>query len=365
MSVYEEQAEYENTLLWTALSFMKGIPPKALSALAKEKELDPASVWLEVCKRQKDDPKGEIRLPSPDKVRRFIETQEKTCRLLTPSQEEYPRRLLDLDTIPLVLYVKGGKNLNIANGLAVVGSRAADAYGRNMAFELSRQLGRYGLTVISGLAKGIDACAHRGVLEGQGSTVAVLGCGIDICYPRENAGLCRAVCEAGALVSEYPGHSPPMAYKFPCRNRIIAALSAGVLIVQAPHKSGAMITADLAASLGRQVLAVPGPVGEPQSEGPLELLASGASLVRSAQDVLDALGVFYSQLNLDLPKSSLLSDNERTILEILGRGDRSTGQIADLADLSSGLVIGTLHALELQGLIRRQSNLTWHKIADA
>lgn len=364
MSVYEEQAEYEKALLWTALSFTKGVPPKTLSALAKEKELDPASVWLEVCRRRSDDPKEEIKLPSLDKVRRFIETQEKTCRLLTPSQEEYPQRLLDLDTIPLVLYVKGRINLNISNGLAVVGSRAADAYGKNIAFDLSRQLGRYGMTVISGLARGIDACAHRGALEGQGSTVAVLGCGIDICYPRENTRLSLAISEAGAVISEYPGHSPPMAYKFPCRNRIIAALSAGVLIVQAPHKSGAMITADLAASLGRQVLAVPGPVGEPQSEGPLELLASGASLVRSAQDVLDALGVFYSQLNLDMPKSSLLSDNERRIMDILGQGDLSTGRIADLADLSSGLVIGTLHALELQGLIRRQSDLTWHKIAE-
>lgn len=364
MSVYAEQAEYENTLLWTALSFMKGLSPKALSALAKENELDPASVWLEVCKRQSDDPHSDIKLPCLDKVRRFIEDQQKTCRLLTPSQQEYPQRLLDLESLPLVLYVKGRKDLNFSNGLAIVGSRAADAYGKNIAFDLSRQLGKYGLTVISGLARGIDACAHRGVLEGQGSTVGVSGCGIDICYPKENTRLYQAVIEAGAVVSEYPGHSPPLAYKFPHRNRIIAALSKGVLLVQAPHKSGAMITADLAASLGRQVLAVPGPVGHVQSEGPLELLASGASLVRDAQDVLDALGVFYSQLNLDFSQKVELSDSERKIMEILSAGDRSTGQIADLTDLSSGLTAASLHALELQGLIRRQSNLSWHKIAD-
>ncbi|MBQ7502745.1 DNA-processing protein DprA [bacterium] len=365
MSANNEQTDYENMLLWTALSFMKGLSPKALSALAREKELDPASVWLEVCRIQTDAPDKEVKLPSLDKVRKFIETQEKTCRLLTPSQEDYPQRLLDLEIIPTVLYVKGSKKLNFSNGLAVVGSRAANAYGRDIAFDLSRQLSKYGMTVISGLARGIDTCAHRGALEGHGSTVAITGCGIDVCYPSENTRLSLAIAETGAVVSEYPGHSPPMAYKFPHRNRIIAALSTGVLIVQAPYKSGAMITADLAASLGRQVMAVPGQVGQPQSEGPLELLASGASLVRSAQDVLDALGVFYSQLSLDLPKSCALNDTERRILEILSEGDRSTGMIADLADLSSGLIAASLHALELQGLIRRQNNLTWHKIGES
>ena len=184
-----------------------------------------------------------------------------------------------------------------------------------------------------------------------------MGCGIDLCYPPENFKLRAAIEERGLLISEYPALVEPAPFRFPYRNRLIAALARGTLVVQASHKSGAMITADWAANLGRSVMAVPGAVDSLQSQGPLELISQGAALVRHSQDVLDALGVFVEELP---PTSSWsLGEEEERLLKILGSQGKSTEELAQLSQAPLGWVIATINKLELAGLARRWPDLTW------
>ncbi len=205
---------------------------------------------------------------------------------------DYPPGLLDLADPPSVIFCQGRLPPPGTPSVAVVGTRSASAYGLSFATRLGRELSGAGVTVVSGLARGIDGAAHRGSLESGGSlpTLGVLGCGLDVLYPSEHAGLQREVAARGGLVSEYPRGTPPQKWHFPARNRLVAALAAALVVVEAPNRSGALITVDLALELGREVLVVPGPVGWRQSEGTLALLREGATLIRDAQDVLDALG---------------------------------------------------------------------------
>ncbi len=220
-------------------------------------------------------------------------------RLLTRLDPGYPRPLLDLPLPPPVLAVAGEIPRPVAaTGLAVamVGSRRSDAYGLEAAAHLARRLGGLGLPVVSGFARGVDTACHRAALDGGGTTVAVLGCGLDVDYPRGNRRLGRRISRGetgggpgGALVSEFPCGIGPKPWHFPVRNRIIAALSLGTVVVRAARRSGSLITARLALELGREVLAVPGPVFDRLSQGPHSLLADGAAIAATAQDVLDAL----------------------------------------------------------------------------
>ena len=219
-------------------------------------------------------------------------------RLVTRLDPGYPRPLLDLPLPPPVLAVAGEIPPPVTEaGLAVamVGARRADAYGLEAAAHLARSLGALGLPVVSGFARGVDTASHRAALDGGGTTVAVLGCGLDVDYPRGNRKLGRRIRGAGgaapggALVSEFPCGAGPKPWHFPVRNRIIAALSLGTVVVRAARRSGSLITARLALDLGREVLAVPGPVFDRLSAGPHHLLADGAGLATSARDVLDAL----------------------------------------------------------------------------
>lgn len=223
-------------------------------------------------------------------------------QLLTRLDDGYPRPLLDLPLAPPVLAVAGEIPAAVVEaGLAVamVGSRRSDAYGLEVASHLARQLGTLGLTVVSGFALGVDTAAHRAALDGGGTTVAILGCGLDIDYPRGGRKLFHRItgnadtgpCDAtgGAILTEFPCGIGPRPWHFPVRNRLIAALSLGTVVVRAAKRSGSLITARLALDLGREVLAVPGPIFDKLSAGPHRLLADGAALAATAQDVLDAL----------------------------------------------------------------------------
>ncbi len=203
----------------------------------------------------------------------------------------YPPLLRELVDPPPVLYILGQKNILCSPGVAVVGSRAATSYGRRIAFNLSRNLATLSVTVISGLALGIDTEAHQGALAGQGSTVAVLGCGLDVVYPRQNDELYRKIAEKGAVVSEYPLGTRPDGFRFPARNRIIAGLSQGVIVVEAARKSGSLITAQMALDCGREVFAVPGQVDSCKSEGAHWLLQQGAKLVQKVEDIVVELAL--------------------------------------------------------------------------
>lgn len=203
---------------------------------------------------------------------------------------QYPQQLKHLVDPPPVLYVIGDPTTLSGFSVAIVGSRAATAYGRRIAFSLGRSLSEYKLNVVSGLALGIDTQAHLGAIEGEGSTIAVLGCGIDIVYPRQNRSLYDRIRKCGLIVSEYVIGTKPDGFRFPARNRIIAGLCRGVIVVEAARRSGSLITAQIGLDIGREVFAVPGQIDSFKSEGTHWLLQQGAKLVQNVEDVLDELG---------------------------------------------------------------------------
>jgi DNA processing protein len=214
---------------------------------------------------------------------------------LSFEDEGYPPLLRQLVDPPPVLYIQGRSGLLSSPGVAVVGSRAATSYGRKTAFNLGRNLAALSVTVISGLALGIDTESHLGALAAQGNTVAILGCGLDVVYPRQNQTLYKQIAEHGALVTEYPLGTRPDGFRFPARNRIIAGLSQGVIVVEAAKKSGSLITAQMALDCGREVFAVPGQVDSCKSEGAHWLLQQGAKLVQRVEDIVVELDLQCSE----------------------------------------------------------------------
>jgi DNA processing protein len=209
--------------------------------------------------------------------------------LLCWNDADFPQWLLNIPDPPILLYVKGRTEVLSKPGISVVGSRAASSYGLKMAEDLAYQLARRGLTVISGLAMGIDAAAHRGALAAGGQTIGVLGCGLDVIYPEQNRKLFEIIPENGAIVSEYPLGTGPDGFRFPARNRIISGLGLGVLVVEATQRSGSLITADLALDQGREVFAVPGRADSVKSTGTHRLLQAGAKLVLDVNDITNEL----------------------------------------------------------------------------
>jgi len=210
-------------------------------------------------------------------------------RIVTLADSEYPQLLLNTPDPPLLLYVKGRLDLLNCSALAIVGSRNATPQGLNNAEALAQSLSDAGLCIISGMAHGIDAAAHRGALRGRGSSIAVVGTGLDKVYPAANRDLAHALAEQGALVSEFPLGTPPLPGNFPRRNRIISGMSEGCLVVEASLQSGSLITARLAVEQGREVFAIPGSIHAPQSKGCHALLKQGAKLVETARDILEEL----------------------------------------------------------------------------
>lgn len=261
----------------------------------------------------------------------------------------YPVGLRDAADAPWALIGRGDPalldRLEPEAAITVVGARRAGAYGREVARELARELTAAGLLVVSGLAFGIDACAHRGALE-AGSTVAVLGCGADVAYPASHRSLWRQICERGLVLSELPPGTGAWRWTFPARNRIMAALAGMTVVIEAARRSGSLITADLAADLGRDLGAVPGPVNASGSAGTNDLLAGGACLVRDAQDVLDAmLGPGVRRLEQAGPA---LEPELLAVLGAIERGEETCDAVAaglDLSGAEAGSALATLEAL--------------------
>jgi DNA processing protein len=274
------------------------------------------------------------------------------CWAVCRHHERFPPGLRDAADGPRALIARGDpallERLEPEATVTVVGARRASAYGREVARELGRELARAGLAVVSGLAFGIDACAHRGALEG-GLTVAVLGCGADVAYPVAHRSLWRQAGESGLVLSELPPGSTVFRWSFPARNRIMAALAGMTIVVEAAERSGSLITADLAMDLGRDLGAVPGPVGSRLSAGPNNLLAGGACLVRDAQDVLDAmLGPGARRLERDGPP---LDPPLREVLESVELGAQTPDAVAAELDLPGGEAAAALADLESHGYV--------------
>ncbi|MDK9705838.1 MAG: DNA-processing protein DprA [Desulforhopalus sp.] len=269
---------------------------------------------------------------------------------------DYPPLLRQLIDPPPVLYILGKKELLQRPAVAVVGSRAATGYGRKAAFGLASRLSDAMFTVVSGLALGIDAEAHAGALSGEGSTIAVLGCGLDVIYPRQNHALFRKIAEAGAVVTEYPLGTRPEGYRFPARNRIIAGLSKGVVVVEAAKRSGSLITAQIALDCGRDVFAVPGHIDSCKSEGTHWLLKQGAKLVQSAADILEEFDVSSSpgqteEVGVQPEKNFDLEPDAVVLLRYLDSYPEQREELIGKTGFSPARISELLLVLELDGWV--------------
>lgn len=280
----------------------------------------------------------------------------------------YPTSLAEIPDPPGVLYVRGQLEPRDALAVAIVGSRHATQYGLEQAARLASSLARAGLTIVSGLARGVDAAAHRGALSAGGRTVAVLGSGLLKIYPPEHQELAAEVAAQGALVSESSLHAEPFSGSFPQRNRLISGLSLGVIVVEASTTSGALITARHAAEQNREVFAVPGRIDSRMSRGCHRLLRDGAKLVETADDVLEELGPLAARVPLPSgevvhhPAELSLNELERQVLAAIGGGPASIDQVVATSGLPTPQVLSTLSVLEMRRLVRRLSGNTVARI---
>lgn len=282
---------------------------------------------------------------------------ERGVEAITLADEGYPARLKEIPDPPPALFVTGG--LSRARAVALVGSRKATPTGIETARALGRALAERGVCVVSGLALGIDAAAHEGALEAGGTTVGVLGCGVDVVYPRANLGLFGRVKSSGALVSEYYLGEAPLAWRFPARNRIIAGLCGEVVVVEAGEKSGALITARHALEAGRDVWAVPGPPGAPECRGSNRLLADGAGVLWDVREFLEAVVPdFAPDASVDLAADrravpEVLPEAEAAVLSGVGFGPTVADAVARSSGIEMGQVLSALALLELKGYVTR------------
>lgn len=272
--------------------------------------------------------------------------------VVTVADEGYPRLLREIAAPPPVLFYRGQVLETDTDAVAIVGTRRSTAYGRDLAVSIAGGLAEAGVTVVSGLASGIDGHAHRAALEAGGRTFAVLGSGIHDIYPREHTGLAKRVCEQGALISDNLPHAKPDRWNFPARNRIISGLSLGVVVVEAPDRSGALITVDFAADQGRDVFAVPGLATSSTSAGCNRLLRDGARLVRNADDVLEDLRLRRAGSEVEVQQPLVLDDDARRVLNVLTSDPRHIDDVAESSGLALPHVSGVLLTLELQQLVR-------------
>ena len=357
---------------WLALNRVRGIGPARFRLLLEgfgsargaweagatdwqAAGLDSRSVAALEQQRRRIEPEAE--------VERLVRLQIGAVRVIDPA---YPRLLQEIPLPPPVLYVRGTLAPADEWALAIVGTRRASPYGKQMTERLAGELARQAITVVSGLARGIDTVAHQAALAAGGRTIAVLGCGPDLVYPPENAKLAARIVEQGAVITEFPPGTQPEAGNFPARNRLISGLSLGVLVTEAPETSGALITTRFAAEQGRDIFAVPGNATSRGSVGANRLIQDGAQMVLEVGDILSELNLHLAPQQMELLElREALPENasEARLLALLDASDEP-GHIDDLCR-ASGLpvaeVSGTLVMLELKGLVRLVGPMTYVK----
>lgn len=280
-------------------------------------------------------------------------------KVLTCNDAGYPRRLKEIYDYPPVLYQRGSLLPEDEWCLAVVGTRRATVYGKQVTEELVADLARSKITIVSGLARGIDTIAHRSALEAGGRSVAVFACGLDIVYPAENERLAREIMERGALLSEYPPGTRPRADNFPRRNRILSGLSLGVLITEAGETSGAMITARMALEQNREVFAIPGSILSPTSRGTNHLIQEGAKLVRECTDILEELNLTTVARQIEMREVLPESATESVLLKQLGAEPTHIDEVCRRSGLPAAEVSGTLAMMELKGLVKQVGTMNY------
>ena len=281
------------------------------------------------------------------------------ARALTWTDPQYPERLRTIYDPPPVLYVQGELDPPDRTSIAIVGTRGASNYGKSAAADLAKRLGEAGITVVSGLALGIDAAAHRGAMAGGGRTIAVMASGLDRIYPSTHTQLAKQIVESGALVTEFPLGTKPDAMNFPRRNRVISGMTSGTLVVEAGEKSGALITAAFATDQGRDVYAVPGSIFSPMSKGTNSLIRDGATPVTCVDDILAELQP--SRVPRQLTAKDILppDETERAILEVLGADPTHIDEIAQTVSLPMSTVSAALAMMELKGMVQQTGAMNY------
>ncbi len=321
----------------------------------------PANIFLQLSWARPGTRKALAKGPDNDAVCRVLETLEGIgAWVMTIHDRDYPPLLARTANPPPLLYGLGRRDALSKDLVAIVGARQATTYGLKVAKELAKGLSSHGVGVSSGLAIGIDTAAHQGALEAGGVTVAVKGCGLDVCYPKRNTSLSRRICGKGAVISEFLPGTPPEAQNFPIRNRIVSGLSQGVVVVEAGPKSGALITAACALDQGREVMAVPGSIYSYKSSGTHYLLKMGASLVENVQDVLEELGLgpgheagrgSMRHFTGVTKRSAYSSLEEQIVLSKLEPYPQHIDEIAQACGLPVGKVSSLLFELEIKDLV--------------
>jgi DNA processing protein len=282
------------------------------------------------------------------------------CHVVIQSDENYPALLKEIYDPPIVLYVKGKLLPQDKNGVALVGSRMTTPYGMEIARKFAYQLGQIGVTVVSGGARGIDTAAHQGALSAKGRTIAVLGNGLNIVFPTENKELFDRIAETGAVITQFPFNRKGDKQTFPIRNRIVAGMTLGTVVVEANLTSGALITANMAVEAGRQIFAVPGRIDSPRSKGCHDLIKKGAKLCEGVEDILSEFEYLFPQTNR--PPSAAetgvlptipLSENEQKVIAVLSSEEISIDEVIRKSGLSSPAVSVALLSLEMKRLVRQ------------
>ena len=295
------------------------------------------------------------------------------CRIINCTEPEYPQSLLQIYDPPALLYVRGDPSILNAPSLSIVGTRRPTIYGTQVAERMGRDLAKRGLVIVSGLARGVDALAHNGATSVGGRAIGVLGTGVDVCYPKENKKLFEKVLEKGAIISELPTGSHPAPENFPVRNRIIAGMPLGVVIVEGKQYSGSLITARLAMEFGREVFGVPGNVTQEMSFAPNQLIKQGAKLVTSAEDVIEELP---TPIRSALVQAEVLESEQRNLLAADGltptekkiyallttEQPRPIDDLVETTGLNSYEVLATLFDLEIKGIIRQLPGKLFTKV---
>jgi DNA processing protein len=284
--------------------------------------------------------------------------------VLTWEDEGYPTRLRDVDNAPPVLYLRGTITPDDDWAVAIVGTRRATSYGRQVTEGIARELAHNSVTVVSGMARGIDGVAHRAALDAGGRTLAVLGSGVDRIYPPEHRRLAEEIVAQGALVSDYPPGTPPEGRNFPPRNRIIAGLSLATVVVEAGRRSGALITSDFALEQGREVFAVPGNVMAPQSRGPNRLIQQGAHPLLDPKEILETLEL--SMLTEQRQARTVLPSNpsEAQIFDVLGYESLHVDEIQVQTGMPIEEVTATLAMMELKGMVRKIGGMRYMAVGE-
>jgi DNA processing protein len=372
--------ELDASLSWLALALTPGLASRLSARLLREFG-SPEEVFraplprLEACRLPAPVAQAVFKKQSFKRAERELALTRRIdrCRLVNWTDPEYPQTLLQIYDPPVMLYVRGDPQVLNLPAIGIVGTRRPTLYGTQMAERLGRELAARGLVLVSGMARGIDAIGHQGAMAANGRAVGVLGTGVDVCYPKENRKLYDKVLERGAIISEFPLGTHPAPENFPIRNRIVAGMPLGVVVVEGAQYSGSLITARLAMEFGREVFGVPGNVTQPVSFAPNQLIKQGAKLVTNGADVIEELPtpVRAALVQAEQPETeqrnllaaASLNSSEKKIYELLSTDEpKHIDDIVERSGLNSSEVLATLFDMDMKGIIRQTPGKQFSKV---